>query len=116
MTSILNNSNSRNLKVHTFESTNSNSKTVTPFYSKPRTTIQNKDNRSTSKDSINSYRKRIKNSKKIISSFINPLFYEYNTSLDSSHQNKNNQEKKFRKNLTKDIISRNKKNSYKKIC
>ena len=113
MSSNINNSNSRNLKVHTFESTNSNSKTVTPFHSKPRTTTQKKDNSSNSKDSVNSYRKRIKNSKKIISSFINPLFYEYNSSLDSSHQNKNNQEKKFRKNLTKDVISRNKKNSYK---
>ena len=113
MSSNINNSNSRNLKVHTFESTNSNSKTVTPFHSKPRTTTQKKDNSSNSKDSVNSYRKRIKNSKKIISSFINPLFYEYNSSLDSSHQNKNNQEKKFRKNLTRDVISRNKKNSYK---
>lgn len=114
MSSNINNSNSRNLKVHTFQSTNSNSKTVTPFHSRPwTTTTQKKDNSSNSKDSKNSYRKRINNSKKIISSFINPLFYEYNSSLDSNHNNKNNQEKKFRKNLTKDIISRNKINSYK---
>ena len=114
MSSNIYNSNSRNLKVYAFESTNSNSKTVTPpFHSKPMTTIQKKDNSSNSKDSKNSYRKRINNSKKIISSFINPLFYEYNTILVSNHYNKNNQEKKFRKNLTKDIISRNKIKSYK---
>ena len=112
MTSNINNSDSRSLKIHTFESTNSNSKKVTPFHSKPRTTTLKKDNNSNSKDSKNSYRKRINNSKKIISSFINPLYYEYNASLESNHHNQNNQEKKFKKNLTKDIISRNKINIY----
>lgn len=113
MSSNINNSNTRNLKVHEFESTNSNSKTVTPFYSKQRTTTQKKDSSPNSKDSKNSYRKRINNSKKIISSFINPLFYEYNSILVSNNYSKNNQEKKFRKNLTKDIISRNKINNNK---